>query len=255
MTRLRPVTLQTIADAVGVSRTTVSNAYNRPDQLAPALRDRILTTARTLGYPGPDPAARRLRSGGRDAVGILLGAAPESALADPSAVLVLRGIARSAAAAGAGLLLVSGDRVRDAVVQSLCIYAPEADDPRVAAARERRVPLVVVDGSRVPGHAYVGCDDRRGARMAAEHLRRLGQRRVAVVGADGERLAGYREAIEAAGIRDVSVVGFGDLTQAAATGLPTVRRPLLRMGEIAGQLLTAGRAAGDVILPVELIVA
>jgi DNA invertase Pin-like site-specific DNA recombinase len=32
------VTLPTIADALGVSRTTVSNAYNRPDQLAPELK-------------------------------------------------------------------------------------------------------------------------------------------------------------------------------------------------------------------------
>ena len=46
------MTLQTIADALGVSRTTVSNAYNRPDQLAPELRRRVLETAKGLGYPG-----------------------------------------------------------------------------------------------------------------------------------------------------------------------------------------------------------
>ena len=46
------VTLKTIAEAVGVSRTTVSNAYNRPDQLAPELRERILATAAELGYAG-----------------------------------------------------------------------------------------------------------------------------------------------------------------------------------------------------------
>jgi hypothetical protein len=38
-------TLAAVAVAVGVSRTTVSNAYNRPDQLSVALRERILTTA------------------------------------------------------------------------------------------------------------------------------------------------------------------------------------------------------------------
>jgi DNA-binding LacI/PurR family transcriptional regulator len=59
------VTLQTIADALGVSRTTVSNAYNRPDQLAPELRRKVLEVAQELGYAGPDPAARRLRSGRR----------------------------------------------------------------------------------------------------------------------------------------------------------------------------------------------
>ena len=62
------ITLQTLADALGVSRTTVSNAYNRPDQLAPELRAAILEKAAELGYAGPDPAARRLRSGKRRAV-------------------------------------------------------------------------------------------------------------------------------------------------------------------------------------------
>ena len=61
------MTLQTIADALGVSRTTVSNAYNRPDQLAPELARAVLEQARELGYAGPDPAARRLRSGRRRA--------------------------------------------------------------------------------------------------------------------------------------------------------------------------------------------
>ena len=59
------VTLQTIADRVGVSRMTVSNAFSKPDQLSAALRDRILATADELGLrrartrpPGPSPAAR-----------------------------------------------------------------------------------------------------------------------------------------------------------------------------------------------------
>ena len=52
------VTLQTIADRVGVSRMTVSNAFSRPDQLSADLRQRILSAADELGYAGPDPAAR-----------------------------------------------------------------------------------------------------------------------------------------------------------------------------------------------------
>ena len=49
------VTLQTIADALGVSRTTVSNAYNRPDQLAPELREQVLEQARRARLRGPGP--------------------------------------------------------------------------------------------------------------------------------------------------------------------------------------------------------
>ena len=57
------VTLLTIADELGVSRTTVSNAYSRPDQLTKELRERILEAAARLGYRGPSPAGRLLRTG------------------------------------------------------------------------------------------------------------------------------------------------------------------------------------------------
>src|SRR6476620_6932466 len=65
------VTLQTIADAVGVSRMTVSNAYSRPAKLSPELRARILAVADDLGYVGPDPAARALAKGATGVVGVL----------------------------------------------------------------------------------------------------------------------------------------------------------------------------------------
>ena len=66
------VTLQTVADRVGVSRMTVSNAFSKPDQLSDTLRQRILETAAELGYVGPDPAARALARGTSGAVGVLL---------------------------------------------------------------------------------------------------------------------------------------------------------------------------------------
>ena len=46
------VTLQDVADAVGVSRMTVSNAFNRPHKLSASLRATILETADALGYGG-----------------------------------------------------------------------------------------------------------------------------------------------------------------------------------------------------------
>jgi DNA-binding LacI/PurR family transcriptional regulator len=300
------VTLQTIADAVGVSRTTVSNAYNRPDQLAPALRERILAAAGSLGYSGPDPAARRLRSGRRDAVGLLLAEGLSHAFTDPAAGLLLQGIARTIEDAGLALLLVPDHGgVQDAVVQSLCICTLPAGHPSVAAAIERRLPLVVVDEPRLAGHAYVGIDDRRGARLAAEHLLALGHRRFALLCGESttqrKRFTGFRDAVEAARARweapedlaealvadgrptallagsdqlalaalesardaglvvphDLSIVGFDDIPGAAwsVPALTTVRQPLLRKGEIAGQLLTAAAtAARDVVLPVELVV-
>ena len=201
------VTLNTIAEAVGVSRTTVSNAYNRPDQLTPELRDRILGTARELGYAGPDPAARRLRSGRRDSVGLLVTEGLSSTFADPASVLLLQGIARATEDAGVALLVVpERGGVLDAVVDAFCLYSMAAEHPNVAAARQRGLPLVVVDEPRLAGHAFVGVEHRHGARLAAEHLLALGHRRFAMLtaqtrrGVHRERLAGYRDALDAAGV-------------------------------------------------------
>ena len=68
----RRVTLKRVAEEVGVSPMTVSNAFNRPDQLSPALRERILATARELGYAGPDPVARTLSRGATGSAGVVL---------------------------------------------------------------------------------------------------------------------------------------------------------------------------------------
>src|SRR6187401_364113 len=83
-----PVTLITIARALGVSRTTVSNAYNRPDQISPATRERVFAMAKQLGYAGPDPRAANLRRGVVGAIG-LIEKSLNAALTDPASLLML----------------------------------------------------------------------------------------------------------------------------------------------------------------------
>jgi DNA-binding LacI/PurR family transcriptional regulator len=247
------VTLETIAEALGVSRTSVSNAYNRPDQLAPELRERILGKAAELGYAGPDPAARRLRSGRIDTVGLLLGGGLAQAFDDPAAGLLLRGIARAVEAAGLALLLVPehGGGVRDAVVGALGVCSLQAKHPGVQAALERRLPLVVVDQPRLPGHAYVGIDERSGARRAAEHLLALGHRRFAVVcelQVHRERLAGYKRALDAAG-----AFWARQELPAALAAKPRPTAILAASDRLALEALDAAHAAG-VRVPEELSV-
>lgn len=68
----RRATLASLAAELKVSRTTVSNAFNRPDQLSADLRERVLATAKRLGYAGPDPVARSLRTRKAGAVGLVM---------------------------------------------------------------------------------------------------------------------------------------------------------------------------------------
>ena len=226
------MTLQTLADALGVSRTTASNAFNRPDQLNPALRERVFALAAELGYAGPDPAGRALRSGRAGAIGVLLTERLSYAFGDPAAVATLRGLAVEAEASGISLALLpaplsggprAAEAVRRAVIDACFVYALPEGHPSVAAALERRIPLVIADTPHVPGVPFVSIDDRGGARAAAQHLLDLGHRRLAVASlrireddrtglVDGarrrdasyrvtrERLAGYADAIAAAGL-------------------------------------------------------
>src|ERR1700724_1869970 len=86
-------TLASLAGELQVSRATISNAYNRPDQLSADLRERVLATAKRLGYPGPDPVARSLRTRKAGAVGLVLTQNLSYAFRDPAAVGVLEGLA------------------------------------------------------------------------------------------------------------------------------------------------------------------
>jgi DNA-binding LacI/PurR family transcriptional regulator len=224
------VTLDEIAGLIGVSRATVSNAYNRPDQLSPALRERILEVASALGYPGPDPAARSLRRGVAASIGVVLTETLSYAFSDLAAIHFLHGLARTSEAASVSLLLVPGSprheasAVRGAIVDGFIAYSMPDGDSYIEAIRGRQLPAVYVDSPLIPGANFVGVDNHSATREIAAHVFGLGHRSVAVVSfpcrPDGfrgqadlarqqaaaahvtrERLAGYREAAEAAGIR------------------------------------------------------
>src|SRR5436309_15668642 len=97
------VTLQTIADAVGVSRMTVSNAFSKPDQLSASLRDRILAVAEQLGYVGPDPTARALASGTTGTIGLLMSDTLHYTLTDEVAMAFVAAITDELAPTGLAL--------------------------------------------------------------------------------------------------------------------------------------------------------
>jgi DNA-binding LacI/PurR family transcriptional regulator len=236
-------TLRDVAQAAGVSHTTVSNAFARPDQLSVRLRERVLATARTLGYAGPDPAARSLRTGRHGAIGLAFSEDLPYAFSDPTAIGFLQGVAEACRDLRANLLLIAtrtraeGDdpvppdgmpTVRNAAVDGFILYSLAQDSPVVASVRVRGLPYIVVDQPRLPGVPFVGIDDEDTARQVAEHLLALGHRCFAILslklvpdGSDGmafperiaaatyavpaSRLAGYRTALVRGGISLVTV--------------------------------------------------
>jgi DNA-binding LacI/PurR family transcriptional regulator len=193
------MTVKTLAAAVGVSPATISNAYNRPDQLSAELRGRILATAKELGYPGPDAAGRTLRMGRAEAVGVLLSERLSYAFSDPFAVEFLTGLSEVVEAQGISIVLMplsaptdgSGTRpnaddsdltaVRNANIDALAILSLPTDHPAAIVARARGIRLVTTDISSDPESTWVAIDDFGAGVMLGEHLARLGHRDVAVL--------------------------------------------------------------------------
>src|ERR671911_1862497 len=171
------VTLTSIARELGVSVMTVSNAYNHPERLSEALRDRIFETAERLGYQGPDPVGRSLRRQRTDVVGVLYSNPLSYAFDDPAAVSFLGGLSSVTEGADLGLLLVpaaggvSGERdpraAAQAAVDGFVIYSMSDKEPLLAAALDRQLPAVVVDQPFKEGVPFVGVDDQAAARTAA----------------------------------------------------------------------------------------
>jgi DNA-binding LacI/PurR family transcriptional regulator len=184
------VTVRTLADALGVSVSTVSNAYNRPDQLSSELRARILSKADELGYAGPDPAARALRSGRADAVGVLLTEHLSYAFSDPYAIGFLTGLSEVVEQHHISIVLMPlslhGDEldvtaVRHAKIDALTTLGLAENHPAIMVAKARGIRLVTAGVSADPTTSWVAIDDAAGGRLLAEHLKSLGHRQVAVV--------------------------------------------------------------------------
>jgi DNA-binding LacI/PurR family transcriptional regulator len=184
-----------VARAAGVSPSTVSNAFNRPERLSPALRERVLRAAAELGYGGPDPAARILRRGRAGAIAVILGRLIADALGDPATTQFLTGVSDATDPQQLGLVLVpempyrdvpEGPAVRNAAADGLIVFSVAADDPIITAVLHRNLPTVVVDSptpSDLPRGAvdFLGIDDVAGAEAAMRHLLELGHRRIGIL--------------------------------------------------------------------------
>ncbi|MCM0621681.1 LacI family DNA-binding transcriptional regulator [Nocardioides bruguierae] len=226
------VTLQSIADAVGVSRMTVSNAFSRPQKLSAELRTKILATAEEMGYVGPDPAARALARGRTGTVGLLMTGWLGENAADAVSMAMLVAVGDALAERGLALTLIpaglAGEEVvpaRDVPMDGALVYICEPDSADVAWLRKRDLPLVTIDQLTLSDVPAINVDDRSGARAVAQHLLDLGHRRVSILQVAPlheetesparaqeihnppahERMLGWQDALAAAGLEPVEV--------------------------------------------------
>jgi LacI family transcriptional regulator len=205
-------TIARVAQEAGVGVGTVSRVINGSSSVSEATRRRVLDVVAELGYE-PNATARALSTGRTRSVGVV---APF--FTRPSVIERLRGVAPMLAASGYQLVLFDVERPeqRAGVFRSLIgrvdgllsisLAPPKADLRRLAAAG---IPLVLVDQAHDELPSVI-VDDVEGGRLATSHLLELGHRRIAFAGdtvddvhgasASSRRCAGYRRALEGAGV-------------------------------------------------------
>jgi len=180
-------TLEDVARAAGVSRSTVSYVFNNPARVGREMRLRVEEAARRLGFAGPDPKGRLLRAGKVNAIGVIPpGAYSMASMFTGYFPRFMAGVAEVCDERGASLTLVSGlddDKtwgIRNALVDGF-IVSPPHDAELIEALALRKLPFVVIDIDGDAEVSSVNIDARSGCRAVARHLLDLGHRRFAIL--------------------------------------------------------------------------
>ena len=200
------VTAKTIARELQLSQPTVSRILSGDPRhrVAPQTKQRVLDTARRLGYQ-PNAVARSLRQGRTGIVGLYTNHDYDAR--NDFLGTIIGALQRCCEARGLDLLLHSGRggrsaeeiyaKLRDGRVDGLILHA-NADDPLAEMLSRSPLPVVTI-ADRLPFLPSVTCDDAGGIRLVLAYLRERGLRRFVFL-APTEQLTSVerrREAFEA----------------------------------------------------------
>ncbi|MCW2918094.1 MAG: transcriptional regulator, LacI family [Actinomycetia bacterium] len=247
MTGQRRPTLEAVAARAGVGRGTVSRVINGSPKVSLEAREAVLQAIEELGYV-PNRAARTLVTRRTDTVALVMSASEERIWDEPYFAGIIRGISTGLAGTGFQLLLafaqsraeheqleryLSGQHVDGVLLISL-----HGDDPLPRHLESQGVPTVLGGtpvGTDLSSVTCVDADNRGGARLAVAHLVERGRLRIATISGPQDmqvgvdRLAGYRDTLEAAGL-PADLVAFGDFgEESGAAAMRTLldREPML----------------------------
>jgi DNA-binding LacI/PurR family transcriptional regulator len=258
--RRNGTTLEEVASHAGVSRATVSRVVNGSPKVSPDVRRAVEAAVLELGYI-PNRAARSLVTRRSGSIGVVITEPTGRLFTDPFFPRILRGISGALNARDLQLVLLmpsgpadtqrTADYVAAGHVDGILLVSLHGDDPLPDRIAQAEIPYVVGGRPlRTPAASYVDVDNRGGARSAVEHLIANGRRMIATItgpadmGAGVDRLAGYREALDEAGIAaDPTLIALGDFTQeggAAATERLLKARPDIDAIFAASDLMAAG---------------
>lgn len=221
-----PADMKTLAEMLGVSKTTVHRALTNTGRISPRTKEKVLALAKELNYR-PNRLARGLRSRRSASIGVVL-----TGIKSSYSSALLEGIETIAFEGGYSILLSCShcypeletkhlDVLREKMVDGIILVPahPEANAGYYQQMLDDGAPVVFMDRYVPEVDAYcVMTDNRTGGYLAAKHLTELGHRDLAFFTTPEierestsvcERLAGFTEGAREAGIESVQVIGPG----------------------------------------------
>lgn len=205
------VTIKDIAERAGVSKTTVSFAFNSPEKISEETRNRVLAIAADLGYV-PDPIARTLITKRIGTVGLLLPQPIPLAMKNPYLTEMIQGIGAVCHKHNFSLTIVPPSRGRvieaaeRAVVDGLITIGIAADVKIIEFLKKRNLPFVTVDGTASDETVNVGIDDEKAGYSLMRSVLDMGHRRIAVIKLEGATAIHPEERFSS--VRDRRMAGF-----------------------------------------------
>ncbi len=231
---MMPFTLEGIGKLAGVSRSTVSRVVNGETNVREQVRERVWQVVRETGYQ-PHAPARSLVTHRTRIIGVIIPEALAKLFADPFFPLLLRGVTEACNTHDYHLMLSlfngpAGQSemhrrvVRSGHLDGVLVASTRLDDPLVLRLLQDQVPFVLVGRHPDQRVNYVDVDNVSAARMATEHLIRLGHQRIATITGplnmvqSQDRLSGYRQALEAHDFPfDETLIAEGDFAEGSGS--------------------------------------
>lgn len=155
------VTIKDIALKAGVSKTTVSFAFNNPERISTDTYERIMNIARETGY-SPDPIARILSNRKTKAIGVVLPQSISVFFQNPYLAELLRGIGSVCDQEGFTVSILSPFKgivtqtILNAAVDGILIMGISSESDVHATFKQRHMPYVTIDSADARNNgAYV----------------------------------------------------------------------------------------------------